>query len=470
MDTPMLRQLLDAFSQHTLPDAMRAATARIARERAWVEELLKDERGGSIYGFNTELGHRDFVTVKARAENDLQRAIFASHDISPTQALGVYPRHIAALIGCVKVFQLSHGGSGISAETYEHIIKKVTDPTFFPQIPAGQSYSSGDVLPANHWAGAVFALDSDAPYRLKQGEMIALINGNFIHTALAAGNYWELGEALKWVVVAGAYAGRVCDLDRINFIRELPGDKEAARGALDYLMRTSGDRKSRSTSPQHAVSIRAIPDVIIEFCSAHHALGREVDAMLLMPSANPLFDWQRKEVFSSPSFLAIGLALAQNKMIEALLMVLRASVARVSFILSGRVAKIPEDGLDPAAEVGLGLIQVPKEMTAVVESVYQTYGRRGFASGGATSYGIEDLWTHGEALSRDIHKLSNVVRAVMAREIAVYEVLARRYAPLRSMNLCSVNPPQSIGLIAELHFVENFLKGLETLTVEGLLD
>jgi hypothetical protein len=59
---------------------------------------------------------------------------------------------------------------------------------------------------------------------------------------------------------------------------------------------------------------------------------------------------------------------------------------------------------------------------------------------------------------------------LMAREIAVYEVLARRYAPLRSMNLCSVNPPQSIGLIAELHFVENFLKGLETLTVEGLLD
>lgn len=470
MDTPHLRQLLDASFQNILPPTIYAATARIAKERVWVEDLLKNEHAGSIYGFNTELGHRDFVTVKPRAEYDLQRAIFASHDIRPTQSRGMYPQHIARLIGYVKVFQLSRGGSGISPDTYEHIMGKITDSTFFPQIPAGQSYSSGDVLPANHWAGAVFGLDGEAAYPLKQGEMIALINGNFVHTALAAANYRELIETMKWVVVAGAYAGRLCDLDRINFIRELPGDKVVARRCLDYLIRTSGDRKSFSTSPQHAVSIRAIPDVVIELCSAHHALGTEIDALIAMPSANPLFDWTRKEVFSSPSFLAIGLALAQNKMIEALLMVLRASVAKLSFVLSGRVAKIPEDGLDPTAELGLGLIQVPKEMTAVVEAAYQTYGRRGFASGGATSYGIEDMWTHGEALSRDIHQLSAVVRDVLAREVAVYEVLARRYAPSRSMNLCPVEPPKLLGLVGELHFVEGFLKGLNTLVDESFLD
>ncbi len=470
MDAPYLKQLLEASFQNTLPPAVLKATTRIATERAWVEQLLREGAGNSIYGFNTELGHRDFVTVDPKAGSDFQKAIFASHNISPSYARGVYPRHVASLIGYVKVFQLSRGGSGVSRETYEHVIKKVTDPEFFAQIPVGQSYSSGDVLPATHWASAVFNLDNRTPYALKPGEMIALINGNFVHTALATDNYRELRELTEYVVVSGAYAGRLCELAEINYLRELSPDKRAARRALAYLARTADGRKSLSTSPQRAVSIRAIPDVIIEFCSAHHALGTEIEALIPARSANPLFDLERQEVFSSPSFLAIGLALAQNKMIEALLMVLRAAVARLSFILSGRVAGIPEDGLDVAAEVGLGLIQVPKELTALVESAYQRYGRRGFASGGATSYGIEDLWTHGEGLSRDIHKLSRIVRDVLRREIAVYEVVSRRLVPSRSMHLCRDRPSKSLEIVAELHLVEGVLRGLTSLTGEHFAD
>ena len=116
-------------------------------------------------------------------------------------------------------------------------------------------------------------------------------------------------------------------------------------------------------------------------------------------------------------------------MIEVLLRVLRAAVARVSFILSGWVAGIPEDGLDVAAEVGRGLIQIPKELTALVESAYQRHRRRGFASGGVTSYGIEDLRTHGESLSRDIHKLSDIVRDVLRREITVSVIVAGARSP-----------------------------------------
>ena len=300
--------------------------------------------------------------------------------------------------------------------------------------------------------------------------MIALINGNFVHTALAADNYRELKQLTQYVVVSGAYAGRLCELARINYLRDLPRDKEAAQKSLDYLVRTADGRKSLSTSPQRAVSIRAIPDVIIEFCSARHALGREIEMLIPTQSANPLFDLARKEVFSSPGFLAIGLALAQNKMIETLLLVLRASVARLSFILSGRVAGIPEDGWDPTAEAGLGFIQVPKELTAVVEAAYQAYGRRGFASGGATSYGIEDLWTQGEALSRDIHKLSLIARDVLRREIAVYEVVSRRCVPARSMGLCPEGSRKGLGMVAELHFVEDVLRGLKGLTTEDLGD
>lgn len=470
MDTPYLNQLLEASERHVLPPAVLEAAARIAAERAWVEELLQQGHVNSIYGFNTELGHRDFVTVDPKAGPDFQKAIFASHHMRPSYARGVYPRAVASLIGYVKAFQLSRGGSGISSEAYARIVQKVTNPEFCPRIPAGQSYSSGDVLPATHWVSAVFDLDGSAPYALKPGDMIALINGNFVHTALAADNYRELKQLTQYVVVSGAYAGRLCELARINYLRDLPRDKEAAQKSLDYLVRTADGRKSLSTSPQRAVSIRAIPDVIIEFCSARHALGREIEMLIPTQSANPLFDLARKEVFSSPGFLAIGLALAQNKMIETLLLVLRVSVARLSFILSGRVADIPEDGWDPTAEAGLGFIQVPKELTAVVEAAYQAYGRRGFASGGATSYGIEDLWTQGEALSRDIHKLSLIARDVLRREIAVYEVVSRRCVPARSMGLCPEGSRKGLGMVAELHFVEDVLRGLKGLTTEDLGD
>ena len=470
MDLPYLKELLEASYQHTLPPAISGATARIATERAWVEELLRQGNGNSIYGFNTELGHRDFVTVDPKAGPSFQQAIFESHNMRPSHARGVYPQHAASLIGYVKLFQLSHGGSGISPQTYERVIQRVTDPTFLPRIPAGQSYSSGDVLPATHWANAVFDLDGPSPFILRSGEMIALINGNFVHTALAAENYRELMALTEYVVVSGAYAGRLCELARINYVRELPSEKKAAQKVLAYLARTADGQKSLSTSPQRAVSVRAIPDVIVEFCSAHHALGVEIETLIPAQSANPLFDLEHKEVFSSPSFLAIGLALAQNKMIETLLMVLRAAVARLSFILSGRVAGIPEDGLDPSAEAGLGLIQVPKELTAVVESAYQTYGRRGFASGGATSYGVEDLWTHGEALSRDIHQLTGIVQDVLRREVAVYEVVSRRCVPSRSMRLCPESSSKPLGMVAELHCVEDILRGLKSLTGECFED
>ena len=109
-----------------------------------------------------------------------------------------------------------------------------------------------------------------------------------MHTALAIDNYRELGELAEYVVVSGAYAGRQCELAEINYLRQLPPDKQATRKAMAYLARTADGKKSVSISPQWAVSIRAIPDVVIEFCSAHHALGTGIEASIPTRSADPL--------------------------------------------------------------------------------------------------------------------------------------------------------------------------------------
>lgn len=459
-DTPYLRQLLSGVFHHKPPAFLDAAKPLLATERAWVETLLKSQPVGTIYGFNTERDHHAITSASVAA---FQKAIVASHHLRPAHARGNYPRSVTVLIGYVKAFQLSRGGSGISPAAYTRILERIAEPCFTPRIPAGQSYSSGDVLPATHWAHAVFGLDGHNPYPLQAGEMIAAINGNFVHTALAVDNYRDLTDLQAWVVVSAAYAGRLCAMSRIHFARVLPPHKQAARPALDYLERLSNDSPNRATSTQRAVSLRAIPEVVIAFCQSHQAMGEEIEVLLTQPSGNPLFDVARQEVFSSPSFLAIDLALAQNSMIETLLFVLRAAVTRLSFILSGRVAGIPEDGVDPTS-AGLGLIQVPKELNAVVESAYQSYGRRGFAAGGATSHGIEDLWTHGEALSRDLHQLIAVTRDVLRREIAVYEVLGRRYKPdcTLPLGLAAVTGHQE-DIVADMHAVEDHLQGAHAL-------
>ncbi|MHB1566616.1 MAG: aromatic amino acid lyase [Acidiferrobacter sp.] len=459
MNDSSLKSLLYASYHLTMPPLITAAREKIKTEREWLEKVLSDGHTHSIYGFNTELGHRDFMKVGSRSVAELQQGMFASHNIRPTCDNGFYPPNIARLIGYVKVFQLSHGGSGISPETYDYVITRIADPTFLPQIPAGQSYSSGDVLPAMHWANGVFGMEGPTPYLLKQGEMIAVINGNFVHTALAAGNYEELLDIIDALVVSGAYAGRICNLPAINFVRALTPEKGVASRAIEYLVSTADSRKNLSTSPQLAVSIRAIADVIVEFMSCHQRLGVELNGVLGARSANPLFDAQRQEVFSSPSFLAIGLAFAQSQMVEALLLTLRASVARLSFILSGRLSDIPMDGVDKMDGQSLGFIQIPKELTAQVEFAYQRYGRRTYASGGATSQGIEDLWTHGETLSRDIHELSVILRHVLVREMAVYEVISQRYAPLRAMHLCPDAVPRSADMMQSLDTVERYLRG-----------
>ena len=97
---------------------------KIASERAWVEELLREESGKSIYGFNTELGHRDFGRPTPRPAPIANERSLPSHNIRPSHARGVYPRRVASLIGYVKAFQLSQCESGVSPETYGDVIKR----------------------------------------------------------------------------------------------------------------------------------------------------------------------------------------------------------------------------------------------------------------------------------------------------------------------------------------------------------
>jgi hypothetical protein len=75
----------------------------------------------------------------------------------------------------------------------------------------------------------------------------------------------------------------------------------------------------------------------------------------------------------------------------------------------------------------LGLIQYPKIMTALVEDARLKLGRRTFASGSCTSYGVEDLWTNGLSTVSQLDQLMVYYLELLSVEFFILASLRKRY-------------------------------------------
>lgn len=85
------------------------------------------------------------------------------------------------------------------------------------------------------------------------------------------------------------------------------------------------------------------------------------------------------------------LAVPSSAVQEALLFSTSA-LGRIKWLLSGMVKGSPVDGQSGPDDVAF--IQWPKLMQAMVEEMRLDLGRTLYASGGNTSFGVEDLWTN----------------------------------------------------------------------------
>ena len=141
------------------------------------------------------------------------------------------------------------------------------------------------------------------------------------------------------------------------------------------------------------MSLRAIPQVLETWDVAADDFLAETNHLLFKPSCNPFVDPRHAFPISQASFLAPTLSVKTSALVDAALFLMWAVLGWTRHLLSGRVPDVPRDGSTAASP--LGLIQYPKLMTAICEQARMDLGRKTFAAGSDTSYGIEDIWSNG---------------------------------------------------------------------------
>ncbi|MCZ0941864.1 MAG: aromatic amino acid lyase [Gammaproteobacteria bacterium] len=383
----VLAECLDHVSNRSAPPLWAAGADRLDAEHRHLQALVRDP-AVRVYGANTLMGHRDAETIPN--PEAMTAEILRTHAIA---APPWHDRHTARCIGYAKLYSWAAGLSGVSPELFEGVSELVTREDFNPQVPVGASYSCGDVIPASHWAKAVLdELSRSGFHEVRPGEAMALINGSFVHVGLAVAMVSNLQRTSALAVEAAALFHSAALANPSNLYFVATAERAWASKAVRYV----ADRSRRSlaaTGTQDPVSLRAIPQVLETWSDAVGDFLGELNYLLFKPSCNPFIDERYAFPISQASFLAPTLSVKTGGVIEAALFLMWALLGWTSHLLSGRVPDIPRDGSTAASP--LGQIQRPKLMTAICEKARMDLGRRTFAAGSDTSYGIEDIWTNG---------------------------------------------------------------------------
>lgn len=349
---------------------------RLAEQWECFEAFVQANPAAPIYAVTTLTGHRDREGVRLTPAA-INRAIADSHYFPPTDDPD--PR-LWRLITLCKLTQLSWGGAPLRASLFEALRDGARSGAFVGRLDLRFSYSCGDVIPGCQWALQWLGALGEPVETLGPGEMIALINGGFVH----------LGSAL-W------------SMERL----EVPLAREVSqsRRARDMLVRSG-----RYAEAQLPVSFRAMrqPHAAVRAMSDH--AGAVIDRLLGAPSGNPLFHVGPPARFESQdSFMSCELGVIQSGLIEAILAMGWTITRRIQHLCEAY-----EDGGD--ADNPIALIQHPKMAESILQLMRLQNGARTFASGGATSEGIEDFWSRGTHLSLAITALADQLAQLLAIE------------------------------------------------------
>lgn len=396
-----------AFEARRVPAALRNRVAAI--DAAYEAFLAYAARADvAIYGANTLLGHRDgeFRLQSAETEEYFLR----NHAIGGAP---FFSDEAVRAITLAKLFSLEQDGVTISGKVFQAIIDAFEDPRFRVLVPEEASYSSGDVIPASHWAIGVLER-AGLLGRLRPGEAIGLMNGAFVHIGLTALVYMKASALLSRIVTVQLNSLQALRVGSLQMSGHGAHDDSAMvqfrRAVLQHLP------EKGAITRQLPVSIRSTFEQIASFRRTLLRLGDELDLKIGQPSGNPLFLPAAGRHVSSGSFVAPALAIQTSAVIDALLMLAWSSVERTKFLLSGPVPEMPIDAA--TAQDVLGMIQWPKLAQAKLEAIRHRFGSRAFVSGGTTSYGVEDFWTHGSYTSLSALRLLDSIAEIFAIELS----------------------------------------------------
>lgn len=166
-----LNHLWSLRNSSELIQVYSSACEALTYERRAVERFL--DEGGHAYGFSSYVGHMDSRDRVPGLDGELLK----SHDIGLLSPIDIDESFAIRL---VKVHQLACGGSGISTSAFDELLRKDSRSLERVELDLDASYGCGDVSIASSWVRQIFG-DS---FR-EAGDVIALINGQFISSALA---------------------------------------------------------------------------------------------------------------------------------------------------------------------------------------------------------------------------------------------------------------------------------------------
>jgi histidine ammonia-lyase len=427
MSMQTLQELLRCVSSLSRPKLWHSCIDRIEEENSHLRRLV-NKQGIRIYGLNTLVGHRDGEHIDISSLASLQEDILHSHAIGQPP---YYSKYAALCITYAKLYSWSAGQSGVSPALFNSVSELATSGEFFPNVPTGYSYSSGDVVPAAHWARDILSILKDKKqYSAQPGEVMAIINGSFVQLGYAASLVEKLSKCWSLFIASSTIVNVGTKANGSNLYFFSTAERPWTCETIEYI-KSFRNTSATDKGTQDPISIRAIPQVVDTLCNSIEDFMREINYSLFKPSGNPLFNIDSELPISQASFLCPVLTIKTEGVIESILFAMWSMVGRVNHWLSGNVEGIPKDA--SCSHSTLGLIQYPKIMMAKLENSRMNYGRRVFASGSQTSYGTEDLWTNGVLTLNQLDGLLNEFFDFCAHEIYI-AVYLHKHHNFRTIN------------------------------------
>lgn len=423
MPNPVANLSLDEMEKDIslplLPDTYRLALKRIHSERKKILSTL--EHCPPVYGFNRLPGHRDHVTIGDQEIKQFHERFLESHLIGGVPYLS--PREVR-YIGYAKLKQILSGHTGISKETAKSLLSSLNHRSIDEAIiPASDTYSSGDVIPGAHLADHLMRAEG---IDFQKGDLMALINGSFVQAGIGLSARKSLHDLIA--SHSGAIGLGLPLMDMGAGWLEHARQKGTKWGLLE--LDTLGDLYTLyGSKAQASVSWRSVPQTQAILLKAMNRWECELQDALSSPSGNPLFLGDSFTPASQASFLALDLSIATSHLIEVLLYCAGQSVQRCQYLLSG-VYGLPKDGA--YSDTSLGLIQVPKKMTAKVLDLHSRYGHRPIVHLATTSYGIEDSCSMGTMMMHYLKDVVKILSVVLKDEARVYRQLRAVQSAMRN--------------------------------------
>jgi histidine ammonia-lyase len=397
-------RVLSAAREAAPADAWVKATELLADERAAIEQMLYDDPDLRVYGFNTLLGQLD--NVEAVESN--QHLLLQAHLIGRTVPItGVLPD----LILSTKLEQLSHGGSGLHPETYQAVLGGYLGPDAEVLGAWSDSYSSGDVVPAAWW---IQHLQTSRPeLRLRSGDLIALLNGNFISTAFA------LRASVRLLDYLARFLGKAIEIVQSGRVGVLAERGEWLAELIAADLPVDSHLLRAGANLQAPVSMRDMASYVSPIGTVVDALRDAVDRRLSTFSGNPTFSSSGGQMrhASQASFLDLNLSMALTSAIQLTHFCMGAVQRFVQHVCDTRKGRLPLDYMR--------FVQPPKIASALLVEADTKHGTLPAKFQLAESEGIEDQADLSLSIAQSLAELVYLANDQLAILDNVFAMMGR---------------------------------------------